>query len=122
MITTQKLPQSKRYDIPYRVTSHEQNCHVDFNCAHTPHSYQRSKQRGISNEAIALTLEFGDCICKQNLEFYFLGEKQVPKYLKNERSKFANTVVVMREGKYVLTCYRNQHSSKKIRIKSKTLF
>ncbi len=122
MITTRVLPKSSRYEMPYRVTAHDQSCQVDFNCSLTPHSFQRSMQRSISNDAIVAALEFGEVTCKQSLEFYFLGEKQLPDFLQNERTKYVNTVVVLKEGKFILTVYRNKNSSKKIAKKSKTLY
>ena len=122
MITTELLEPSRPLVIPYRVTAHDANCHVDFQCALTPHSDQRSKQRSVSRQAIVTALEFGECYQKQSLEFYFLGEKNLPAHLTHERAKYLNTVVVLRDGKYIVTVYRNKRSARNISKKPKCLF
>jgi len=89
---------------------------------HTLHSLRRSKQRGISNLIIALVVECGKCFYKQGLQFYVMGEKNLPNWVSDSSQKNAkNTVVVLSEGDEIITCYRGTNVIKHLNTKQKYL-
>ncbi|MEY2922299.1 MAG: hypothetical protein RL108_921 [Bacteroidota bacterium] len=95
---------------------------LEYELHHSIHSLQRSKQRGISNEQIAIVTEYGSCIYGQGLTYYILGKKDVPINLKKQASKFENTIVIIgANGDQIVTCYRNRNPYQWIKHKPKEL-
>jgi hypothetical protein len=89
----------------------------------TNHCLKRSSQRGINISKIAITLQYGQTYFKQGLNYYILGEKDIPKFLKKEKSHLINTVVITAgDSNQVITCYRSNQPFKKIKIKSNELY
>jgi hypothetical protein len=87
---------------------------------HSSHSRMRMRQRGLSNLTISLALEYGDCLLKQGLEFYVLGNKDLPPGLPaREAERVRNTVVVINPTGEILTCYRRRGGLKYLRKKPK---
>ncbi len=48
---------------------------MEYEFSFSNHSLQRSQQRGISKELIAMATEYGTCYYAQGLHFYVLGKK-----------------------------------------------
>jgi hypothetical protein len=95
---------------------------LEYALHHSWHSMQRSKQRGITREQIAIVTEYGTCIHGQGLTYYVLGKKDVPVALRKQASKFENTVVIIgSNGDQIVTCYRNSNPFQWIKHKSKEL-
>jgi hypothetical protein len=95
---------------------------IEYALNHSWHSMQRSKQRGISREQIAIVTEYGTCMHGQGLTYYVLGRKDVPKALQKQASKFENTIVIIGEnGSQIVTCYRNRNPFQWIKHKPKEL-
>ncbi len=95
---------------------------LEYALHHSWHSMQRSKQRGISREQIAIVTEYGTCMYGQGLTYYVLGKKDVPNALKKQASKFENTIVIIgANGDQIVTCYRNNNPFQWIKHKSKEL-
>lgn len=57
---------------------------MEYALHHSRHSMQRSNQRGISKEHIAIVTEYGTCMYGQGLTYYVLGRKDVPKVSKSK--------------------------------------
>ena len=89
----------------------------EFLFSHSAHSFERSSQRGINEDKLAVVIAFGKAYYKQGLIFYVLGDNDVPQHLDKEKKKKKNTVVVVR-GDHVLTCYRNNDPHKYLKKKS----
>lgn len=84
-----------------------------YQMQHTHHSKQRSAQRGISDSAIALTMEYGMVTYKQGLEFYTLGKKILPGNL--HKNKVENLVVVVSgNGNEIITCYKSKNGIRQV--------
>lgn len=95
---------------------------MEYALHHSRHSMQRSNQRGISKEHIAIVTEYGTCMYGQGLTYYVLGKKDVPKALRKQASKFENTIVIIGEnGNQIVTCYRNRNPFQWIKHKPKKL-
>ncbi|GAB3840662.1 DUF4258 domain-containing protein [Hymenobacter jeollabukensis] len=93
---------------------------LEFN--HTRHSAVRAAQRGIDTDKIALVLQYGECLCKQKLLYYILGEKNIPASLLKVGKELKNLVVIVAgDSNQVVTCYRSNNPFKHIRLKSKRL-
>ena len=95
---------------------------IRFNFRHTRHSSKRAAQRGFTADKIIAALEYGESYYKQGLEYYVLGENDIPEGLYKQREKLKNTVVVV-DGNTgtVLTCYRSANPHKHIKRKQKQL-
>jgi hypothetical protein len=110
------------FEIQYRVEDESSNQGLDFLFSHTQHSFTRSSQRGINSEKIIITLEFGEVFYSQGLQWYVLGEKNIPTYLKHKKNQLINTVVIVSgDTNQVITCYRCTKPFKNIKTKSKIL-
>ena len=110
------------FEIKYRVEDESSNQGLDFLFSHTHHSFTRSSQRGINSDKIIATLEFGEVFYSQGLQWYVLGEKNIPTYLKHKKNQLMNTVVIVSgDSNQVITCYRCTKPFKNIKTKSKIL-
>jgi hypothetical protein len=110
------------FEIQYRVEDESSNQGLDFLFNHTHHSFTRSSQRGINSDKIIATLEFGEVFYSQGLQWYVLGEKNIPTYLKHKKNQLMNTVVIVSgDSNQVITCYRCTKPFKNIKTKSKIL-
>lgn len=93
---------------------------LEFN--HTRHSAVRAAQRGIDTDKIALVLQYGECLCKQKLLYYILGENDLPASLNTVHKELKNLVVIVAgDSNQVVTCYHSNNPFKHIRLKSKRL-
>ncbi len=89
---------------------------------HTNHSLIRSEERGIDNMMITLVIEYGKLFQKQGLEFYVMGEKNLPNGIDHKlQGKVKNTVVVVGENGQIVTCYKGRAVLKHIQRKQKYL-
>ena len=75
------------FQIQYRVEDERSNQSLDFLFSHTYHSITRSSQRGIDSEKIIVALEFGEVFYSQGMQWYVLGEKNIPNYLKHKKNQ-----------------------------------
>jgi len=90
---------------------------------HTEHSFIRSCQRGLGQSKIALALEYGQTYFKQGLNFYVLGEKDIPEYMDKEKSHLKNIVVIVAgDSNQVITSYKSNNPFKRVKNKSKELY
>ena len=114
--------QNNQLEISFQVKDETSLIYIDFNFKHTRHSFLRAEQRGISPLKIATVLQYGECIYKQGLLYFILGENNIPESLNRQKDKMKNTVVVVAgDSNDVVTCYRSSNPFKNIRIKSKRL-
>jgi hypothetical protein len=110
------------FEIQYRVEDESSNQGLDFLFSHTNHSKIRSSQRGINSDKIIVALEFGEVFYSQGMQWYVLGEKNIPHYLQHKKKQLMNTVVIVSGNtNQVITCYRCTRPFKNIKIKSKIL-
>jgi len=110
------------FEIQYRVEDESSNHGLDFLFSHTNHSITRSSQRGINSEKIIVALEFGEVFYSQGLQWYILGEKNIPAYLQHKKNQLMNTVVIVSgDSNQVITCFRCTNPFKHIKTKSKIL-
>ncbi len=110
------------FEIQYRVEDESSNQGLDFLFSHTHHSFTRSSQRGINSDKIIVALEFGEVFYSQGLQWYALGEMNIPTYLKHKKNQLMNTVVIVSgDSNQVITCYRCTKPFKNIKTKSKIL-
>ena len=107
-------------EIIFRTESKEAIMEYEFSFSN--HSLQRSQQRGISKELIAMATEYGTCYYAQGLHFYVLGKKDIPLQVRKNASKYENTIVVFSAKRNeVLTCYRNANPYSYIKHKRRDL-
>jgi len=86
------------------------------------HAHKRISQRGISARHIDLVLQYGTCIYKQGLVFYYIQKADLmKKVLAVEQHAVRNLIVVESDGDegVVVTAYKNLDAVKKIRKKTK---
>lgn len=115
-----KLMKCANNEIAFRTES--DNYCIEYELFHSEHSKVRSNQRGISNEHIAIALEYGTIFYKQGLTFYVIGKKDIPHQCIKQASKFEDTVVVISSrSKEIITCYKATNSISYIKHKSKKL-
>ena len=55
--------------------------------SHTHHSSIRAAQRGIDLNKVAMVLQYGECFYKQKLQYYILGEKDIPSRFAREKKE-----------------------------------
>jgi hypothetical protein len=96
-------------------------CVLKFQFEHSYHSMKRGIQRCISNEQVSVVIAYGELIEKQGLQYYILGEDNIPEELRKEKDRFRNIVVVAKEG-VVITSYRSKCPFRHIKKKSKTFY
>lgn len=90
--------------------------------SHTHHSSIRAAQRGIDLNKVAMVLQYGECFYKQKLQYYILGEKDIPSRFAREKKELKNLVVIVAgDSNQLITCYRSDNPFKNIRLKSKRL-
>ena len=59
----------------------------------------------------------------QGLNYYVLGERDIPDFLSKEKSHIKNTVVITAgDTNQVITCYKANNPFKRIKHKSKELY
>ena len=111
-----------QHEIQLRIED-EKTHHVEImKFEHSHHSFIRSCQRGIGLSKIALALEYGQTYFKQGLNYYVLGEKDIPAYLSKEKSHLKNIVVIVAgDSNHVITSYKSNNPFKQIKQKSKDL-
>lgn len=101
--------------ITWTVPSQDGLPPVDLSFQHSRHSELRAIHRGITQEMIARTIEFGKAFFKQGLIFYVLGG--IP-----EQNDCRDIVVVVAgDSNTIITCYRGNKAFKHIRKKEKHL-
>jgi hypothetical protein len=72
------------------------------------HFTMRQAQRGISDEMVALALQFGKPFYEGEDRVYFLGRRQMPKGIDSRLAERANgMVVVVGPDHTLVTTYRN---------------
>ena len=114
--------QNNQLEISFQVKDITSLKYFDFNFKHTHHSFLRAEQRGIGPFKITTALQYGECVYKQGLIYFILGENNIPETLNRQKDKLKNTVVVVAgDSNEVVTCYRSSNPFKNIRIKSKRL-
>ncbi len=85
----------------------------------TPHAMQRMAQRGITEQMIADTIEYGQCVRKQQIAYYIMLEKCIPNGLPPAYiGRLKNCIVLVNWLGEVLTVYRNSKGLKSILKKS----
>lgn len=116
------MKQIKNLQIAFKVVSESTKRPIEFTFEHTEHSYLRACQRGFTNNKIATVLQYGECVYKQGLVYFILGEKNIPELLSKQKKQLKNTVVIVSgDSNQVITCYRCPNPFKHIKIKSEKL-
>ena len=112
-----------QHEIPLRIEDEKTHHFQIMKFEHSNHSFIRACQRGIGLSKIALALEYGHTYFKQGLNYYVLGEKDIPEYLSKERSHLKNIVVIVAgDSNQVITSYKSNNPFKQVKQKSKDLF
>lgn len=115
-------PGKEHLQITFKVATDKMFVPIVFTFEHTKHSYLRSRQRGLNQEKIVATLQYGENIYKQGLIYFILGENNIPDSLVKEKERLKNTVVIVAgDSNQIITCYRSAKPFKNVRIKSKNL-
>jgi len=92
------------------------------NIIFTSHAIKRAAQRGISDEMISATINYGELIYKQGLRYYICLEKNILGILPASLiDHYKNTVIIVSEDDEVITCYKNENAFAKIKRKIKKL-
>ncbi len=79
------------------------------------HAERRFSQRGISLEAVRLTLTYGTRIEQDGARVFFLGRRHVPAIYNGVASRLEGTVVVVSRDGTVLTAFRRHRLPRKWR-------
>ena len=82
------------------------------------HAARRMAQRNLSVGDIALVLRFGRKEHCTGVEFFFLGERDVPQGQERELERLVGTTVVAADES-ILTVYRNEKALARIKRKLK---
>ena len=115
-------PCKEHLQISFKVATDKVFVPIEFTFEHTKHSYLRARQRGINQEKIVATLQYGENIYKQGLIYFILGENNIPDSLVKQKEQLKNTVVIVAgDSNQIITCYRSANPYKNVRIKSKNL-
>jgi len=118
-----KLKTIEQSDIHFELLDEKTNEIQELNFKHTNHSIIRSSQRGIDFAKISIALTYGQSYFKQGLNYFVLGEKDIPDFLSKEKSHYKNIVVVVAgDSNQVITCYKSKNPIKFIKHKSKELY
>jgi hypothetical protein len=96
-------------------------CVQRFQFEHSRHSMERGIQRCITNDQISVVIAYGDMIEKQGLQYYIMGEDNIPDEYLKDKERFRNIVVVADNG-FVITSYRSKCPFRHIKKKSKTFY
>jgi hypothetical protein len=94
-----------------------------YKFTHTKHSFQRCLERNIKTAQLLSVLVFGIQIQKQNLVFHVASHQCIAQCSDPSARKQLEGLVVVTDlsQSVIITCYRNKHSLKNIRKKSKHL-
>jgi hypothetical protein len=88
----------------------------------TNHAVQRFQQRSISEWAIGQLVQFGDCIYKQGMRFYYMRIREIERFYTPEEGKeLKDLVVLMTNDMIIITAYRNPNGVHAIKRKGKRL-
>lgn len=79
------------------------------------HALKRMSQRGITNEAIDLTIRFGRQVYGRGVKCYVIGKKEIELYAKScvdvRSAEGIHVLVSTTFGEQVVTVYRNRNLS-----------
>lgn len=85
----------------------------------TPHAQKRMAQRGITEQMIADTIEYGQCVRKQQISYYIMLTKCIPDGLPpSYTGRLKNCIVLVNWLGEVMTVYRNDKGLKAIAKKT----
>jgi len=113
--------QSDLFHLNYHMTSTRGDRNLSWSI--TNHAQKRISQRAKNYESILITIEYGECLFKQNLCFYIATNKSLPKHIDPKlRNAALNTVVVVSNDGAIITCYKCASGLKKIKKKSARLY
>lgn len=82
------------------------------------HAAQRMAQRNLDVGDLAIVLRYGRTEHRAGAKFYFLAERDLPPGTERELSRLVGTIVVT-EGEWIITVYRNRDGLAKIKHKLK---
>jgi len=117
-----KKQNNQQLQIAFKVVTDKYLSPIEFTFEHTEHSYLRACQRGLSQQKIVATLQYGESVYKQGLIYFILGENNIPDSLSKQKKHLKNTVVIVSgSSNQVITCYRSANPFKNIRTKSEKL-
>lgn len=86
------------------------------------HSTLRAAQRGITEEMIKMTVNFGKVFYRQGLRYFICLEKNLKGIIHPSKiEQYRNTVVILNESNQIVTCYKNEKAISRIRRKKKWL-
>lgn len=80
------------------------------------HLSRRKSQRNIGDDEVELVVAYGAQYYRSGAEFFFLGERQLPRELRRTHGRLVGTTIVVMDGE-VATVYRNARASGSIRRK-----
>ena len=86
----------------------------------TEHAKRRANSRGISESTIELVISIGRYAYGNNAIYFWLGKKEVKKYIKiiPNITKYEGVVVVASLDGDVITTYKNRRFNKKLKWNS----
>ena len=117
MTMTNTLPKIK-----FTADSEPNEIPMTFEFQHSEHSLSRALQRGLTETHLRLALKYGKVFRKQGMQFYVLGEKDLPDNVTKEVRRFSNTIVLVSgQSNSIITCYRNNDPYRFVKRKSKLL-
>lgn len=112
-----------RRESRYTIGDAATNRRWQWKLRHSQHAMKRCQQRGICRRAIALALVYGTYEFRQGMVFRVVRDCDIPDSLGvRDRERLRHLVVVLDESeRELITCYRNDRASRRIRRKPKRL-
>jgi hypothetical protein len=84
----------------------------------TAHAWKRLAQRGISLSDLSIVLKLGRKIHRAHADFYFLGQRNLPRGSENQLERLVGMTVVI-EDNLIVTAYKNRRAIQKLKRKPK---
>lgn len=121
--STAKSTESTKKNIVVKVQDQELGKSEQFSMTMSHHSAERIEQRSISQRAIEIALLHGVVFFKQGLQFYVMGENNLPDNINPQvRKKCKNLILVISgDTSEIITTYRNKNPFRYVKKKSKQL-
>jgi hypothetical protein len=91
------------------LLSEDQKLDASFHL--TQHARGRIRKRGLSEEAVALTIQFGRLVYVRGAQIFALGRREVRRLLEEQGvdlSRYEGVQVVCSEKGDIITTYRNR--------------
>jgi len=95
MIISINFEKTDLRDIQISLADKQKKLAIDFNFRHSNHSFKRCSQRGIDKDKISIAITHGECVYKQGLIYFILGEHNIPGSLQKDNSRLKNIVVLV---------------------------